>query len=189
MKPLAIGAATLTTALGAGNAVTLTALRAQCSGLAPVRFADLPLATWTGEVEGVDAVAARLGEMLGRAVTFVDEPTGDPAGDADLVVLQNVRFDPRETSKDDAQRGAFADRLAAHADAYVDDAFGAVHRKHASVYDVPLRCVSAAGYLIQAEVAALRERVLDFMDAEVYPVEREIMEGLDAEVGPGVPYH
>ncbi len=57
MKPLAIIASTLTTALGAGNAATLAALRAQRSGLAPVRFADLPLPTWTGEVEGVDAVA------------------------------------------------------------------------------------------------------------------------------------
>lgn len=57
MKPLAITAATLTTALGAGNAATLAALRAQRSGLAPVRFLDLPLPTWTGEVDGVDAVA------------------------------------------------------------------------------------------------------------------------------------
>ena len=65
------------------------------------------------------------------------------ASEADRVVLlENVRWAPGETSKDDAERGAFADRLAAFADLYVDDAFGAVHRKHASVYDVATRLPS-----------------------------------------------
>jgi phosphoglycerate kinase len=72
-----------------------------------------------------------------------------------LVMLENLRFDAAETSKDDIARGYFADQLAAPVDLYVADGFGAMHRKHASVYDVPLRCVSAAGYLVQAEVAAL----------------------------------
>ena len=73
-----------------------------------------------------------------------------------LVMLENLRFDAAETSKDDMARGYFADRLAAPVDLYVADGFGAMHRKHASVYDVPLRCVNAVGYLVQAEVAALR---------------------------------
>ena len=70
-------------------------------------------------------------------------------------MLENLRFDAAETSKDDAQRGRFADQLAGLADLYVSDGFGAVHRKHASVYDVALRLPHAAGYLVQAEVAAL----------------------------------
>ena len=74
-----------------------------------------------------------------------------------LVMLENLRFDEAETSKDDMARGYFADRLAAPVDLYVADGFGAIHRKHASVYDVPLRCGSAVGYLVQAEVAALSQ--------------------------------
>ena len=72
-----------------------------------------------------------------------------------MVLLENLRFDAAETSKDDVQRGGFADQLAGLADLYVSDGFGAVHRKHASVYDVALRLPHAAGYLVQAEVAAL----------------------------------
>ena len=72
-----------------------------------------------------------------------------------VVMLQNLRFNPGETSKDDAERGAFADQLAALADIYVGDAFGAVHRRHASVCDVAARLPHAAGYLVQAETAAL----------------------------------
>jgi phosphoglycerate kinase len=108
-------------------------------------------------------VAARLGELLGREVGFPGDITDPQACAAiaalppgGLVMLENLRFDEAETSKDDMARGYFADQLAAPADLYVADGFGAMHRKHASVYDVPLRCVSAAGYLVQAEVAALR---------------------------------
>jgi phosphoglycerate kinase len=72
-----------------------------------------------------------------------------------VVLLENVRFEAAETSKDDAERGAFADQLAAFADLYVDDAFGAVHRKHASVYDVAQRLPHAAGPLVMAEVEVL----------------------------------
>ena len=99
-------------------------------------------------------VAARLGELLGTDVPLV---TDYPAygGDAEIALLENVRFDPGETSKDDAERGAFADRLAALADVYVDDAFGAVHRKHASVYDVARRLPHAAGALVIREVGVL----------------------------------
>ncbi len=72
------------------------------------------------------------------------------------MLLENVRFEPGETSKDDAERGAFADQLAALADLYVDDAFGAVHRKHASVYDIAKRLPHAAGPLVATEVGVLR---------------------------------
>ena len=108
-------------------------------------------------------VAARLGELLGQEVNFPGDITGPAAHAAiatlrpgGLVMLENLRFDEAETSKDDMIRSYFADQLAAPVDLYVADGFGAMHRKHASVYDVPLRCVSAAGYLVQAEVAALR---------------------------------
>jgi phosphoglycerate kinase len=100
-------------------------------------------------------VARRLGELLGREVTFVDDPVGDP-GDADIVLLENVRFHPGETSKDDAARAEFADVLASRADVFVDDAFGAVHRKHASVYDVAQRLPHAAGDLVRRELEVLR---------------------------------
>jgi phosphoglycerate kinase len=102
-------------------------------------------------------VAARLGELLARDVEFVDDPMGAPT--ADLALLENVRFHPGETSKDDAERAAYADQLAALADAYVDDAFGAVHRKHASVYDVALRLPHAAGQLVLQEVDVLQRLV------------------------------
>jgi phosphoglycerate kinase len=99
-------------------------------------------------------VAARLGELIGRDVAFVEDPASYD-GKADIALLENVRFNPGETSKDDAERGAFANTLAALADVYVDDAFGAVHRKHASVYDVAQRLPHAAGGLVQREVDVL----------------------------------
>jgi phosphoglycerate kinase len=76
-------------------------------------------------------------------------------GDGDVLLLENVRFEAAETSKDDAERGELADRLAALADTYVDDAFGAVHRKHASVYDVALRLPHVAGRLVATELVVL----------------------------------
>jgi phosphoglycerate kinase len=107
-------------------------------------------------------VAARLGQLLRRPVNFATDTVGRSAQAVTsdlrpgrLVMLENVRFNEGETSKDDAQRGAFADQLAALADLYVSDGFGAVHRKHASVYDVALRLPHAAGNLVDAEVAAL----------------------------------
>jgi len=107
-------------------------------------------------------VAARLTGLLGEKVEFAVDTTGPAAHAAvaalrpgGVVMLENLRFDAAETSKDDAQRGRFADQLARLADLYVSDGFGAVHRKHASVYDVALRLPPAAGYLVQAEVAAL----------------------------------
>src|ERR1035441_1681338 len=107
-------------------------------------------------------VAVRLGELLGRPVQLAADTVGPSAHAAiaalrpgGLVMLENLRFNRAETSADDTERGYFADRLAAPADLYVADGFGALHRKHASVYDVALRLPSVAGYLVQAEVAAL----------------------------------
>lgn len=109
-------------------------------------------------------VAKRLGELLGTSVAFATDVVGESAravvaglGDGEVALLENVRFDPRETSKDDAERGAFADELAAFGDAFVSDGFGAVHRKHASVYDVARRLPHAAGNLVLAEVEVLRK--------------------------------
>ena len=109
-------------------------------------------------------VAARLGELLGERVELIG-PAARAAVAAlrpgDLVMLENLRFNAAETSKDDAQRGLFADRLAELADLYVADGFGAMHRRHASVYDVALRLPHAAGYLVQAEVTALSRLTAD----------------------------
>ncbi len=111
-------------------------------------------------------VAARLGELLGERVELAPDVHAAHAAVAalrpgGLVMLENLRFNAAETSKDDAQRGLFADQLADLADLYVADGFGAVHRKHASVYDVALRLPHAAGYLVQAEVAALSRLTAD----------------------------
>ncbi|MFJ3986013.1 phosphoglycerate kinase [Streptomyces fungicidicus] len=108
--------------------------------------------------------AARLGELLGADVAFATDTVGESAAatvaglaDGQVAVIENLRFNAGETSKDDAERGAFADRLAALADTYVGDGFGAVHRKHASVFDLPARLPHYAGYLIATEVGVLRK--------------------------------
>ncbi|HWJ85178.1 phosphoglycerate kinase [Cellulomonas hominis] len=113
-------------------------------------------------------VAARLGELLGQPVTLAEDVVGDSAKatvaaleDGQIALLENIRFDARETSKDDAVRGELADELAQLADAFVSDGFGVVHRKQASVYDVALRLPHAAGSLVLAEVEALRKAVED----------------------------
>jgi phosphoglycerate kinase len=113
-------------------------------------------------------VAARLGDLLGRAVVLAGDTVGPSARAAvaglapgGVVMLENLRFNAGETSKDDALRGAFADELASLADLYVGDGFGAVHRRHASVCDVAARLPHAAGYLIQAETAALQRLTRD----------------------------
>jgi len=107
-------------------------------------------------------VAQRLSELLGKGVGFASDTVGSAAqesvaglADGDVVLLENLRFNPGETSKDDAERGAFAAELAALADAFVSDGFGVVHRKQASVYDVAELLPSAAGLLIQAELEVL----------------------------------
>jgi phosphoglycerate kinase len=109
-------------------------------------------------------VAARLGELLGTPVTFAADVVGPAAesvvaslGDGEVALLENVRFEPAETAKDDSERSALAAQMARLGDVYVGDGFGAVHRKHASVYDLPLLLPHAAGDLIASEVEVLRK--------------------------------
>src|SRR5690242_6209195 len=109
-------------------------------------------------------VADRLAELLGQPVTLADDVAGESArviaetmAAGEVALLENVRFEPAETSKDDDVRGELAGRLAALADLYVGDGFGAMHRKHASVYDTPRLLPHAAGQLVLAEVAVLRQ--------------------------------
>jgi phosphoglycerate kinase len=113
-------------------------------------------------------VAARLGELLGRRVPLAADVAGESArataaalGDGEVALLENVRFEPAETSKDDSVRAGLAARLAALADVYVGDGFGALHRKHASVYDVPALLPHAAGELVLAEVTVLEKLTRD----------------------------
>ncbi|MGZ5402379.1 MAG: phosphoglycerate kinase [Aeromicrobium sp.] len=108
-------------------------------------------------------VATRLGELLDLQVFFARDTVGNDAktvvaglGNGDIAVLENVRFNAGETSKDDAVRGEFADQLAALADVFVSDGFGVVHRKQASVYDIATRLPAAVGSLVQTEVEVLK---------------------------------
>jgi phosphoglycerate kinase len=113
----------------------------------------------------------RMAELASFPVTLAADTTGDAARtaagqltDGQVLVLENVRFDGRETSKDDAERGAFAAELAGLTGdngAYVDDAFGAVHRKHASVYDVARLLPSYQGDLVRTELEVLRKLTSD----------------------------
>src|SRR5207237_9940907 len=107
-------------------------------------------------------VAARLGELLGTEVSFATDTVGDSAkstvdglGTGQVALLENLRFNPGETSKDEAERADFATRLAAFGEAYVDDAFGAVHRKHASVYELARLLPHYAGGLVLRELEVL----------------------------------
>ena len=113
-------------------------------------------------------VAARLGELLGTPVVFASDTVGESAravveslSDGEVAVLENVRFNAGETSKDDAERGRFADDLATLADGFVSDGFGVVHRKQASVYDVAQRLPHAMGTLVAAEIDVLRRLTVD----------------------------
>jgi phosphoglycerate kinase len=108
-------------------------------------------------------VAERLAELLGSPVLFANDTVGTEAKrisaalqDGQVAVLENVRFNPGETSKDDAERGAFADDLAALADVFVSDGFGVVHRKQASVFDIATRLPAAVGGLVENEMTVLK---------------------------------
>lgn len=101
-------------------------------------------------------VAARLAELLGEPIELAVDPTAVPAA-AGVVLLENIRFDPAETSKDGAERERLAKSLAALGDAYVDDAFGAVHRAHASVDELARQLPHAAGDLVLREVEVLEQ--------------------------------
>jgi phosphoglycerate kinase len=133
--------------------------------------ASLVIAAHLGRPKGeakpalsLSPVAQRLSELLGREVKFVGEVTGAAVTTAaeslkagEVLLLENIRFSAAETSKEESERGAFAGELARLADIYVGDGFGAVHRKHASVFDLPKLLPHAAGTLVAAEVQVLKK--------------------------------
>jgi phosphoglycerate kinase len=146
---------TIRALLDAGARVVVTAHLGRPKGAPEDRYSLRP-------------VAERLGELLAQDVAFATDTVGDSARetvdgleDGQVAVLENVRFNPGETSKDDAERGEFADRLAALADAFVSDGFGVVHRKQASVYDVAQRLPHAMGGLVSAELDVMRRLTED----------------------------
>jgi phosphoglycerate kinase len=99
-----------------------------------------------GILDGVlIAIAVSVAELLVRVARPHDAVLGLVPGLGGLVMLENLRFDARETSRDDTQRRLFADELAALADLYVSDGFGVVHRKQASVYDVADALLGSVG--------------------------------------------
>jgi phosphoglycerate kinase len=107
-------------------------------------------------------VAQRLSELLGKPVTFASDTVGESAAqavadleDGDIALLENLRFNAAETSKDESERRAFADELAAFGDVFVSDGFGVVHRKQASVFELASALPSAAGLLIATELDVL----------------------------------
>ena len=106
-------------------------------------------------------IAIRLSEVLGSKVTFSDEIVNSAKAkgvkSGEVVLLENIRFENAETSKDEDERNALAKELASYADVFISDGFGAVHRKHASVYDVAKLLPHAAGYLVAAEIEVLKK--------------------------------
>ena len=110
----------------------------------------------------LEPVANRLGELLDTTVTFSSTTVGEEAAekvsnleDGQVLVLENLRFNPGETAKDEAERLVFAKELASLGDYFVSDGFGVVHRKQASVYELPGLLTSSAGFLIQKELEVL----------------------------------
>ena len=113
-------------------------------------------------------VALRLTELLGKPVQLAGAIIGtdvtskaEALGAGEILLLENIRFSAAETSKDESERAAFAAELAKLADFYVGDGFGAVHRKHASVFDLPRLLPHAAGTLVSAEVEVLKKLTID----------------------------
>ncbi len=146
---------TIKTLVKQGATVVLTAHLGRPGGKVDADFSLAP-------------VAKRLGELLGQVVNLAPDVVGEGAQQTvagaksgDVVLLENIRFDPRETSKDDAARAELAGELAALADVFVSDGFGVVHRKQASVYDVAKKLPHAMGELVETEVAALRKATDD----------------------------
>jgi phosphoglycerate kinase len=146
---------TLTRLTDAGARVVVTAHLGRPKGEPDAKYSLAP-------------VAARLGELLGHDVALAEDVVGPSAQktvagleDGQVALLENVRFDARETSKVDAEREELAAELAALADAFVSDGFGVVHRKQASVYDVAKILPSAAGDLVLKEVESLSRATVD----------------------------
>jgi phosphoglycerate kinase len=148
------------------SVATIEALRA--------RGARVVVVAHLGRPRGADTdlslapVATRLGELLGAPVTFIPAVTGDAVApavasleDGDVALLENVRFDPRETSKDSAERTALAREWAAWASVYVSDGFGVVHREQASVTDIARLLPHAPGMLVEAEIASFARVLSD----------------------------
>jgi phosphoglycerate kinase len=109
-------------------------------------------------------VAKRLGELLSKEIIFRGEVIGSEVTKSahnlkagEILLLENIRFSAAETSKEESARALLANELAKLADFYVGDGFGAVHRKHASVYDLPKLLPHAAGFLVSAEVEVLKK--------------------------------
>ena len=102
-------------------------------------------------------VSTRLSELLGESVNFSSEIIGAKIAPTGVTLLENIRYEAAETSKDEAERIILAKVLAGYADVFISDGFGAVHRKHASVYDVANLLPHAAGYLVAAEVDVLKK--------------------------------
>jgi len=142
---------TLTTLLDKGARVVVAAHLGRPKGAPDAKYSLAP-------------VAARLSELLGKPVALAEDTVGDSAKatvaalqDGQIALLENIRFDARETSKVDAERESLAEDLAALADAFVSDGFGVVHRKQASVYDVAKKLPSAVGLLVLKEVESLKK--------------------------------
>ena len=148
-------------------------IRAALPTLAELAERGAKIVVWShlGRPEGtpdprfsLEPVAASLTELWPHTVVFVDAPSGQAITDAvaavapgDIVLAQNLRFDPRETTKDASERAAFAAELAASIDCFVSDGFGVVHRAQASVVELAAAVPSASGPLISAELAVLRQ--------------------------------
>ncbi|WP_402465644.1 phosphoglycerate kinase [Isoptericola aurantiacus] len=146
---------TLTRLVDAGARVVVTAHLGRPKGTPDPTFSLAP-------------VAQRLGELLGQDVALAGDLVGESAratvaglSDGQVALLENVRFDARETSKVDAERAELASELAELADAFVSDGFGVVHRKQASVYDVAQVLPAAAGELVLKEVESLSRATTD----------------------------
>ncbi len=146
---------TLQALLGKGAKVVVTAHLGRPKGEPDAKYSLAP-------------VAQRLGELLGAEVAFATDTVGESARatvaglqDGQLALLENVRFNAGETSKDEAERRAFAEQLAELADAFVSDGFGVVHRKQASVYDVATLLPHAMGGLVATEIGVLRRLTED----------------------------
>ena len=124
-----------------------------------------------GEVKPEFSLAPVVGELakeVGREVKFASDTVGEDARakaeqltDGEVLLLENLRFNPGETSKDDAERDEFAQQLASLADVFVSDGFGVVHRKQASVYDIAQKLPHYAGGLVEAEVRVSRQLLED----------------------------
>jgi phosphoglycerate kinase len=147
------------------SVATIEALRARGARVVVVAHLGRPRGAEDPDLS-LAPVATRLGQLLGTSVAFIPAVTGDVVAqavasleDGDVALLENVRFDPRETSKDSAERTALAGEWAAWASAYVSDGFGVVHREQASVTDIARLLPHAPGMLVEAEMASF-SRVL-----------------------------